>query len=87
MDENMKELNVEALDEVAGGKNTDPYGGYAKRPREKAGFIIYQIQSHDNLTRIAARHYTTVAAIMAANRDVLPNANRIRAGYFIYIPA
>jgi len=86
MDENMKELNVEALEEVSGGKNTDPYGGYPKRPKDRAGYMIYQIKSNDNLTRIAAQHFTTVAAIMAANRDVLPNANRIRAGFFIYIP-
>ena len=86
MEENMKELNEEMLEDVAGGKETVPYGGYRTKPKARAGYTIYQIQSGDNLGKIAFNKHTTKDAIMAANRDVLKDPNRIRAGYFIYIP-
>ncbi len=82
--ENMMELNAEQMEEVAGGKAS--YGGYAKKPSEKPGYVIYRIASGDNLGKIARRYKTTVAKIVAAN-PTITNPNRIRAGFYIYIPA
>ena len=81
--EKMMELDMEQMEEAVGGK--DPYGGYEKKPIEKAGFMIYRIQSGDALGRIARKHKTTVENIMAADPSII-NPNRIMAGYFIYIP-
>ena len=78
--ENM-ELDLNAMEEVTGGA-----GGYSKKPAAKKGFVIYQIKGGENLTRIAAKFGTTVNAIVKANQAVIPNANFIRAGFYIYIP-
>ncbi len=82
--ENMMELNAEQMEDVAGGKVS--YGGYAKKPTEKPGYVIYRIASGDNLGKIARKYKTTVAKIVAAN-PTITNPNRIMAGYYIYIPA
>ena len=79
--ENM-ELNLEQMENVSGGKNE---GGYEKKPGSKTNCIIYQVQHKDTLTRIAARHNTTVAKIMAANPE-LKDKNFIVTGCYIYIP-
>jgi peptidoglycan endopeptidase LytE len=84
MTENKIELNAEELEEVSGGR--DAYGGYAKKPRAKAGCKVYQIKSGETLGGIARRHGTTVERIMAVNPE-LSNPNRIMAKYWIYIPA
>jgi len=86
MEENLNELNEELLEDVTGGKTAVPYGGYRTKPKAKAGYEIYQIKSGDTLGKIAFNKHTTQAAIMAANKDVLKDANRIRAGYYLYIP-
>ena len=82
MNTNMKELNPEEMGQVAGGGN----GGYDKKPKAKAGCIIYKVQPHDTLTKIAGRNHTTVQKIMAVNPE-LTNQNFIVAGCWIYIPA
>ena len=84
MMENTMELNLEQMEDVAGGKAT--YGGFEKKPAEKNGFVIYRIQSGDALGRIARKYKTTVEKILAANLSIT-NPNRIMAGYYIYIPA
>ena len=75
--ENMEayELNLEDLDLATGGY---------KRPPEKAGFIIYQIQKGDTLIRIAARFKCTVNEILAWNPKIT-NRSLIFAGDYIYI--
>ena len=70
-----QELNMEEMGQVA--------GGYTK-PAEKAGFIIYQIQKGDTLTKIANRYHTTVALIMSWNPKIT-NKNLINAGDYLYI--
>ena len=78
----MKELNMNELEQVIGG-NDD--GGYARKPREKAGCWIYKIQSGDSLSRIAGTYGTSVNAIMSVNPELV-NPNFIVAGHYIYIP-
>ncbi len=81
-----QELKVNEMEEIAGGAGKDGPGGYAKRPPEKAGCIIYQIQRGDNLTKIASAYKTTVAKIKAANAGYIVNPSFIQTGKFIYIP-
>ena len=81
--DNMKELNLDQMEAVNGGKNE---GGYDRRPREKAGCFIYRIQSGETLGKIARANGTTVERIMAVNPE-LKNPNFIRADAYIYIPA
>lgn len=69
------ELDLEAMEEVEGGY---------KRPKEKKGFIIYQIVKGDNLRKIARRFGTTVAKIMAWNPKIT-DMNLIYAGDYLYI--
>ncbi len=80
--ENMNELNLNELEQVTGGGNE---GGYAKKPREKAGCFIYKIASGDTLGKIARRNGTSVSRIMSVNPEIR-NQNFIVAGHYIYIP-
>ncbi len=75
--ENMEavELSMEEMDQVAGGY---------KRPAEKKGFIIVQIQKGDTLIRIANRYHTTVEQIMKDNPKIKDKA-LIYAGDYLYI--
>lgn len=75
-----KELNLNEMEEAAGGK-----GGSRKVLPKKDGFIVYQIATGDTLIRIAKRYKTTVEDIMAVN-PTIKKANDITAGYWIYIP-
>ena len=78
---NNEELNLQEMENVNGG-----FGGYAHKPREKAGFMAYQIVKGDNLTKIAKRFNTTVDYLVSINRSVIPNRNDITSGYYIYVP-
>ena len=79
----VKELNQEELDNVAGGKYV-PAGGEPHLD-PKAGYIIHHITSHDTLIRIANHYGVTVQAIMKANPSI-KDKNLIRTGYYLYIP-
>ena len=72
---NMKEMSVEELGEVA--------GGYTK-PKEKTGFIIYQVRKGDTLSKIARAHGCTERELMAWNPKIT-NKNRIYANEYLYI--
>ena len=80
--DNMKELNLNEMEEVTGGKNE---GGYEYKPKEKAKCHLYKIQRGDTLGKIATNNKTTVQAIMRVNPE-LQDANFIIAGCWIYIP-
>ena len=71
----INELNVEEMNEVAGGY---------RKPAEKFGYIIYQIKKGDTLGRIAQKYHTTQKAIMSYNPKIV-NKNLIYAGDYIYI--
>ena len=79
--ENMKEMNLNELESAVGGK-----GGSRTVLPSKAGCIVYQIESGDNLTKIAKWYGVTVKQIMNTNVGIIKNANDITAGYYIYIP-
>ena len=81
MSENMKELNLEAMEEVVGGR-----GGSPKPLPPKAGFHVYQIQSGETLIQIARRFNTTAEHLKAIN-PTITNARDITAHYYIYVPA
>ena len=79
----MTELNLNEMEQVIGGKDE---GGYTRKPKAKAGCIIYKIKSGETLGKIARAHGTTVEKIMKVNPE-LKNPNFIVAGCYIYIPA
>ena len=79
--ENMKEMNLNEMENVSGGK-----GGSPKPLPPKEGCIVYQNEKGENLTKIAKWYGVTVAAIKAANPGIITNTNDITADYYIYIP-
>jgi len=79
--DNMKELNLNELEEVSGGK-----GGSKEILPRKEGFICYQIEKGDTLGKLAKRFGTSVAKIMDANVGLINNQNDISRGRYIYIP-
>lgn len=79
--DNMKELNLDELEGVGGGK-----GGSKEILPRKEGFICYQIEKGDTLGKLAKRFGTTIAKIKAANTDFITNENDISRGRYIYIP-
>ena len=85
MEEN-RELNLNEMEDVAGGAGKDGPGGSPKPLPPKAGFIVYQIQHGDKLGDIARKFNTTVAKIQAANAGLIKNVNFIREKFYIYIP-
>ena len=78
--DNMNELNLNEMEEITGGRGGSP----TVLPR-KDGYIVYQIEAGENLTRIARRFGTTVKAIKDAN-PTIDDPNFIRSGFYIYIP-
>ena len=72
---NFEELGAAEMNEVAGG---------AKRPKEKEGYVIYQIKRGDTLTKIARMFNTTIASIMAVNPKI-KDKNLIYDDDYIYI--
>ena len=72
-----EELTNEEMQEISGG-------AFRVLP-EKEGFLVYQVQYRDALSRIAKRFGTTVYRIMKANPKI-KDANRIYTGQYIYIP-
>ena len=71
----MNELDLEAMEEVAGGY---------RKPAEKRGYVLYKIVKGDTLIRIASKHNTTVEKIMAWNPKI-KNKRLIYAGDYLYI--
>ena len=79
--ENMKELNLNEMEEAVGGR-----GGSSTILPEKEGMIVYKIARGDTLGKIARRYGTSVQVIAALNPTTIRNINDITAGYYIYIP-
>ena len=77
----MNELNVNEMEEVAGGR-----GGSRKMLPDKAHYVVYRIQKGDTLSFLAYDCRTTVKALMRAN-PAIKNPNDITAGYYIYLPS
>ncbi len=77
----MNELNVNEMEEVAGGR-----GGSRKMLPDKAHYVVYRIQKGDTLSFLAYDCRTTVKALMRAN-PTIKNPNDITAGYYIYLPS
>ncbi len=73
------ELNAEEMNSIVGG------GRYDKLP-PKSGFVIYQVQTGDTLSKIAHKFGCTVNNILAWNPKIT-NKNTIYAGEYLYIKA
>ena len=77
----MNELNVNDMEEAAGGR-----GGSRYMLPDKAHYVVYRIQKGDTLSFLAYDCRTTVKALMRAN-PTIKNPNDITAGYYIYLPS
>lgn len=75
MSDELKALELEDLNQVSGGY---------RRPKEKEGFFIYQIERGDNLTKLAKRFNCTIRDIMKWNPKI-KDKNLIYAGDYLYI--
>ena len=75
-----KELNMNELEAVTGGK-----GGSPTPLPHKPGLAVYRIQSGDTLGKIARRFHTSVDFLMEVN-STITNLNDITAGYYMYVP-
>lgn len=87
MEEMMKDMNVEELEDVTGGagKKKVPAGGSPTPLPPKAGYTVHKIGVKDTLIRIAEHYGTTVQAIMNCNPSI-KDKNLIRTGFYIYVP-
>ena len=74
---NINELNLEEMEAISGG-------AFKPLPK-KEGFLVYQIQKNDTLSRIAKANNTTVVRLMKENPKIV-DINKLYAGDFIYIP-
>ena len=79
--EEMREISLNDLENANGGK-----GGSPRPLPAKTGCIVYQIESGENLTKIAKWYNVSVSDIMQVNIGIISNANDITANYYIYIP-
>lgn len=79
----MSETENKTLNELDADRLEAVTGGYRKPP-EKPGFFIYQIQKGDKLSRLATRFCCTVEDIMSWNPKI-PDRNTIYAGDYLYI--
>ena len=75
------ELKPEEIESVCGGR-----GGSPTILPPKPGLEVYQIKSHDTLSKIARAYDTTAAYLMSINPSIT-NEHDITAGFYIYVPA
>lgn len=74
-DKEAVELSAEELEKIGGG---------FKRPAEKDGFFIYQIQRGDTLYRLSRTYKCTVDDLLRWNPKIT-NRNLIITGDYLYI--
>ena len=78
-----KELNVEQMENVSGGRAVA--GGVKNKPAPKAGYIVHQITDTDTVWGLSQRYGCTMDAICKANPSI-QDKSLIRTGYWLYIP-
>ena len=78
----MSELNLNEMEQISGGA-----GGSSTHLPPKSGCAEHLIQTGETLSRIAGRFGTTVDYLMSINKGIITNANFIRAGFYMYVPA
>ena len=84
--ENM-ELNLEELEEAAGGKKKKERAGGSPTPLPpKVGYKNHKITATDTMIGIAKKYKTTVDALMEVNAPWIKNKSLIMTGYYMYVP-
>ena len=76
----MNELNVNEMEEAAGGR-----GGSRYMLPDKRNCVVYRVHRGDTLSFLAQDNRTTVQRILSLN-PTIKNPNDITAGYYIYLP-
>ena len=69
----MDQLNEKELEEISGGQNSQ-------------NTFTYEVVPGDSLSVIAMRFGTTVATLMALNKDRITNPDIIKVGWKIRVP-
>ena len=78
--ENMQELNLDELEDVAGGKR------HFKKQADKAGFIQHKVTPSDTLIGIAKKYgISDWRKIRDWNPHIDHNTNMIRTGEWLWI--
>ena len=81
--ETIKEMNLNELEAVTGGKNEK---GWEYEPKKiPKGCTTYRIQRGDTMRGIADAHNTTTAELLKLNKNIV-NANSIVAGFWLIVP-
>ena len=76
-----RELNMNEMEEIVGGRGGSP----TRLPRKK-GYEVIKIERGATLTRIAYKYDTTVDYLVKINKTIT-DPNDITAGYYMYVPA
>ena len=82
---NIRELSLDDMDKVFGGKNET---GMVKKPDSSSvpsGWKVYQIKSGDTLKKIAESRGVTTADLLGMN-PFISNPSLINVGYWLYVP-
>ena len=78
--DNMKEMNIEELEEVTGGKQ------HFKPEKDRKGFIQHKVTATDTLIRIANKYgISDWRKIREWNPHINPETNLIRTGEYLWI--
>ena len=81
--ESIKELNLNQLEEVIGGRNEKGYEYYPKKI--PAGCDVYKIQRGDTMKDIAKRYGLDTAGLMKLNKNI-QDPSKIVAGFYLFVP-
>ena len=73
LNKKLHELTEEELAQVSGGNNS-------------GSTFTYEVVSGDSLSAIAMRFGTTVATLMALNKDLITNPDVIKVGWKLRVP-
>ena len=78
--DNMKEMNIEELEEVTGGKQ------HFQPEKDRKGFIQHKVTATDTLIRIANKYgISDWRKIREWNPHINPETNLIRTGEYLWI--
>ena len=83
--ENIREMNLDEMEEIIGGRNEK---GYEYKPADSKipkGCELYQIQRGDTLKKIAEARGLTTADILKYNKNIV-NPSVIVAGFWLFVP-
>ncbi len=67
--------------------SSSPAGSIEPTPIPAPTPIVYEVQANDTMSKIATRFGVSLVDLIAANKDTIPDANKIKIGDRVIIPA